>query len=143
AKARSRLFASFVEMVQNVIHYAAPDVRPGGPRRRGTIELGSGAAGFWIHCSNPVRGDHATRLQERLEAIRQMSPEDITTEYRRKLNDDSKREPDPLSRGAGLGLLSIARNSAGPLTYSLNASTDGAFTFSLLATVHFPTEAAR
>jgi hypothetical protein len=134
AKVRSRLFSNFVEMTQNVIHYAEADPRPGGPRRHGAIALGRDSKGYWVSCTNRVGQDHALRLRQRLEAIRQMSPEDITAAYRRKLNDDGHRKADPMSRGAGLGLLSIARNSSHPLSYDLDGDR-GSFTFSIRATL--------
>jgi len=145
SRARSRLFASFVEMTQNVIHYAAPDPMPGGARRKGSIELGAEARGFWIRCTNQVRADHASRLRERLAAICDMSPGEITAAYRQRLNDTSPRSSDPLSRGAGLGLLAIARNSSLPLDWELNVrdAPQGAWTFSLRATVDPSSEIAR
>jgi hypothetical protein len=103
-----KLFATFVELAQNVLHYAAAE--PGGPGpSRGTIALGSDAAGHWIAASNQVNAEQVPRLAERLEALRRMTPEQLREAYRRQLDDDSHEADDQISRGAGLGLLTIAR----------------------------------
>jgi hypothetical protein len=131
ARARARLFASFVEMTQNIIQYAAPD-GDGGHRRSGAIAFGRAPDGYWIRSRNPVRSTHAERLRARLERIRSMDPEEIVAAYRARLT--TSREVDPLSRGAGLGLLGIARSTGGALSYQLEPSTPSGgepFMFSL------------
>jgi hypothetical protein len=131
ARARARLFASFVEMTQNIIQYASPD-GAGGPRRSGAIAFGRDPDGYWVRSRNPVRSTHAERLRARLERIRSMDPEEITAAYRARLT--TSREVDPLSRGAGLGLLGIARSTGGALSYQLEPSTPSGgepFMFSL------------
>jgi hypothetical protein len=103
-----KLFATFVELAQNVLHYAAAD--PGGPGpSHGTIALGSDPTGHWIAASNQVSAEQVPRLAERLEALRRMTPEELREAYRRQLDDDRHEAEDPISRGAGLGLLTIAR----------------------------------
>jgi hypothetical protein len=135
-RARARLFASFVEMTQNILHYAEPEGP--GRRRAGAIALGRDAEGYFVVSRNPVRGVHAERLRTRLGRIQAMGPEEVTTAYRERLTAGRDRAADPLSRGAGLGLLSIARTSNGAVSYRLDsARPDGGepFTFSLRATV--------
>jgi hypothetical protein len=136
-RARARLFASFVEMTQNILHYAEPDGAQ-GRRRSGAISLGRDADGYFVISRNPVRGVHAERLRSRLARIQSMGPEEITAAYRQGLSSDRSRAADPLSRGAGLGLLSIARTTNGALSYRLDPCRPGGgepYTFSLRATV--------
>lgn len=104
-----KLFATFVELAQNVLHYAA--AAPGGETgpSHGTIAMGSSADGHWVAASNHVRVEQVPRLAERLEALRKMTPDELRAAYRRQLEDDTHEAEDPLSRGAGLGLLTIAR----------------------------------
>jgi hypothetical protein len=136
-RARARLFASFVEMTQNIIRYAEPAGGEGGARRAGAVALGRDQAGWWVFSSNPVGGAHAARLRERLERIQAMGPEELKAAYQDRLGQGMGRAVDPLSRGAGLGLLSIARTAGGAFTYRLDppAPGGGAYTFSLRAMV--------
>jgi hypothetical protein len=136
-RARARIFASFVEMTQNILHYSEPDGAR-GRRRSGAIALGRDSDGYFVTSRNPVRGVHAERLRARLDRIRTMGPDEISAEYRRGLAAGPDRAADPLSRGAGLGLLSIARTAYGALSYRLDPSIPGGgepYTFSLRATV--------
>jgi hypothetical protein len=133
-RARTRLFASFVEMTQNILHYAEPESP--GRRRAGAISLGRDAGGYFVASRNPVRGVHAERLRTRLGRIQSMGPDEITAAYRQGLS--AERVRDPLSRGAGLGLLSIARTTNGAVSYRLDPLRPGGgepYTFSLKATV--------
>lgn len=144
SRARARLFASFVEMTQNIIQYAEPD-GAGRARRSGAIAFGRDPQGYWVRSRNPVRSTHAERLRSRLERIRSMPPDEITAAYRARLGART-REPDPLSRGAGLGLLGIARSTGGSLSYRLEPAAPGGgepYMFSLHVAVRAaPGEAA-
>ena len=140
SRPRARLFASFIEMTQNIIQYAEPARADGGPRRAGVVALGQDADGYWISSRNQVGRAHATRLRERLERIQAMSPEEIKAAYLERLAQGTNAVSDPMSRGAGLGLLSMARTTGGALTFRLDPPVPGSgtFTFSLRATVRNP-----
>ncbi len=134
--AKRKLFSTFVEMAQNILHYAAATPAADGtlPTPRGAIAVGredmadiaEAAQGhYWIVCSNPVDVDFVPRLTEKLNAVRAMSLEEIKQSYREQLRNPTHSADDPISKGAGLGLLTIARDSCAPLEYSF-ASTSTA-----------------
>jgi hypothetical protein len=134
-RARARLFASFVEMAQNILHYAEPEPHA-GRRRAGSIAFGRDPDGYWVSSRNPVRSAHAERLEARLRRLQSMAPDEVTAAFRERLA--SGKPPDPLSRGAGLGLLSLARSTRGALQYRLDPTGSGEearYTFSLRASV--------
>jgi hypothetical protein len=133
-KPSRKLFSAFVEMAQNVLHYGAPGSEAAATQR-GSIVIGDGGDHHWIACSNLVQADHAARLRERLEVIERMTPEELREAYRRQLQDEGHEANDALSQGAGLGLLTIARASRGPLehTFSPVPGTDGQTRFVLCA----------
>jgi hypothetical protein len=124
-KPSRKLFSAFVEMAQNVLHYAAEAgtaaASGGAPAHRGTIAIGNAGDHHWIACSNDVGADHAARLRERLEAIARMGPAELREAYQRQLQDDGHEAKDSLSQGAGLGLLTIARAASGPLEHAFSA----------------------
>jgi hypothetical protein len=123
-KPSRRLFSAFVEMAQNVLHYAAEAgtaAAAGGAApqaHRGTIAIGNGGDHHWIACTNDVGADHAERLRDRLQAIAGMGPAELREAYQRQLQDEGHEAADPLSRGAGLGLLTIARAASAPLEHA-------------------------
>ena len=131
--AKRKLFSTFVEMAQNILHYAATTPADDGsaPAPRGAIGVGredaADAAGhYWIVCSNAVDVDYVPRLADKLNAVRAMSLEEIKQSYREQLRNPTHGADDPISKGAGLGLLTIARDASAPLEYSFASTADPA-----------------
>ena len=133
-----RVFAIFVEIVQNIINYAA-----GTTDRAGSIVLGQDARGYWICSTNRVDPLHARRLATRLAPMLTMTPTVAAAVHRQLLTRANAQDPDPDSRGAGLGLLAIARASSGPLSYAIVGSNSGLSEFYLGAWVAPPEETQR
>lgn len=125
--AKRKLFSTFVEMAQNILHYALPESSDPAPVKHGSIAVGRDEeAGqnphFWIMCSNRVDSAHVPRITEKLEAVRSMSLEEIKRSYREQLHNTQHESSDAISKGAGLGLLTIARDSSAPLEYGFSSS---------------------
>lgn len=114
-----RVFSTFVEMAQNVIHYGAEeDDTP--QTRQASIALGRSSEPdlrYWLVCSNRVRVPDIARLDEKLRAVQAMSADEIKAAYRAQLRNDAHGQTDRISKGAGLGLLTIARDARAPLEY--------------------------
>lgn len=119
---RRKLFSTFVEMAQNIAHYAAEGdpTRPGVTQgKHGAIAVGQVEAGhFWIACANRVDVGHVPRISEKLNSLRVMSLAEIRQSYKAQLHNTEHESANPGSRGAGLGLLTIARDSTTPLEFS-------------------------
>jgi hypothetical protein len=115
AKATRKVFSTFVEMLQNIVHYASGD--PADAARTepfGNVTVGRLGERYYIVSGNAVAEAHVVRLRSKLDAIRAMSEEEIKAEYRRKLRTD---ERDENSKGAGLGFLTLARDASEPIEY--------------------------
>lgn len=113
-----KVFSSFIEMAQNVVHYAVPAGEPvgaaGGGVRYGAIAVVQAAGGhFALMCSNAIPAAGVERLRGRLEHLRGMSRDEIRAAYREQL----RGEPDEGSKGAGLGLLTLARDAVEPIEF--------------------------
>jgi hypothetical protein len=116
---RRKLFSSFIEMTQNIVHYSvdayirndAEDF--GNEVRHGSICISTNDGRFHLHCANPVRRDIALQLRNKLEYLRTLTNEDIKREYKRTLRADTAEA----SKGAGLGLLTMARDASEPLEF--------------------------
>jgi hypothetical protein len=118
---RRKLFSSFVEMAQNITHYAVEGdpTRPGVTNgKHGAIAVGQSEAGhFWIACANRVDVAHVPGISDKLNRLRTMSLDEIRQHYRAQLHNTDHETENPGSRGAGLGLLTIARDSTAPLEF--------------------------
>ncbi|MFP4160809.1 MAG: SiaB family protein kinase [Ectothiorhodospira sp.] len=133
---RRRLFSIFVEMAQNIVHYSSdqlPHARdPGAEIRGGSVCICQDDTRYHIICRNPITADWADRLREELEKLRQMSREEIRQAYRRQMREG---KPDETSKGAGLGLLTIARDSQDGIDFSLEQGSEGTPLLTLKATL--------
>lgn len=110
-----KVFATFMEMAQNILHYAAIN-------GEGDVSLGKFGAlcvtrtgqGFEVMCGNYMASDQVPRVRRRLESVQGMEPEKVRQAYRRQLASDQE---DADSKGAGLGLLTMAASSSAPIEF--------------------------
>lgn len=120
--ARRKVFSTFIEMAQNILHYAPAIAAPEGdamPARYGALAVGrTDAEKFFVVCGNPVRMEDVSRLHEKLEPLRQMSIDQIKAAYREQLRNEDHAS-DTTSKGAGLGFLTMARDATEPIEYSI------------------------
>ncbi len=135
-RATRKVFSAFIEMMQNIIHYA--DAGPAGDNEVapcGNVAVGRNNEGYYIVSGNTVASSHVERLQAKLESIRAMSLDEIKAEYKRKLRTD---EQDDNSKGAGLGFLTVARDASQPIEFlfePISGSGNALSFFYLKATV--------
>lgn len=116
--ARRKVFSAFIEMAQNILHYA--DEVPGGGKKIGALVVGCNDNGkFYVLCANPIRMDQVDRVKRKLEPLCTMTLDEIKLAYREQLRNDGHRREDTLSRGAGLGFLTVAREASEPITYQI------------------------
>lgn len=113
-KSTRKVFSTFVELLQNIIHYANDPADPDLTVPYGNVAVGRLGERYYIVSGNAVASAHVERLRDKLDAIRAMSEEEIKAEYKRKLRSE---ERDANSKGAGLGFLTLARDASEPIEY--------------------------
>ncbi|NMG37499.1 hypothetical protein GRF61_23865 [Azoarcus sp. TTM-91] len=134
ASTRRRLFSSFVEMAQNIVHYSAASLPSpqDGEIRYGSVCIGREGEHYFLLCANPVEAAELERLRSRLESLSQMSLEDIKQAYKVSLRAQTPEG----SKGADLGFLTVARDARAPLQSSFRDSgPDGKAMFYLKAII--------
>lgn len=112
-----QVFSVFVELVQNIIHHSANGINNRDAPDRlcsGLVTVGSRDDRFYVGCGNIISSLNAARLQERLEAIRELNREELRSRYRKIMRE--KGEPYS-SGGASLGLIEVARRSSAPIEF--------------------------
>nr|WP_175525964.1 SiaB family protein kinase [Paracidovorax konjaci] len=120
---RRKLFSSFIEMAQNIIHYSADALTPAsqadGELRHGSVCIRREADGrFLLLCANPIESGLADDLRSKLEQLRSMTLEEIKQAYRQTLREETPSG----SKGAGMGFLTVARDASEPLEFDFDAS---------------------
>lgn len=125
--ATRKLFSTFVEMAQNIHHYATetPDLAHANLAGSGTISVIRGADDYWVICVNRIETAQIPRITEKLDSVRSMSLEEIKKAYKEQLHNAAHEDQNKESKGAGLGWLTVARDSKQPLEYSFSSDSIG------------------
>ena len=115
--ARSRkVFSTFIEMVQNAMHYS-PSMHESIDTKEGSIIVSKKEDKYFLICANFIQKQHENRISDKIEPILKMSIEEIKQAYRAQLKNDQHCD-DTISKGAGLGFLTLARDSIEPIEYA-------------------------
>ena len=113
-----KVFSAFIEMAQNILHYSAEHLTDENATdhemRFGTVALGKQDDSYFVVCGNLVPQDTVSHLSAKMDAIRNMTAEEIKAAYKQTLRSESEAG----SKGAGLGFLTLARDSTQPIEYS-------------------------
>jgi hypothetical protein len=122
---RRKLFSSFIEMAQNIVHYSADSYEKAGQTehamRHGSVCITAKDEHYYLHCANPILADVADRLREKLEHLRTLTIDEIKREYKEMLRSETPED----SKGAGLGLLTVARDASEPLEFQFTPAAEG------------------
>jgi hypothetical protein len=107
-----RSFSIFVEQMQNIIRYSGERIsvdqgEEQADLRYGLLSVGTLDDKYFISCSNLVRKAEADRLNAALQEISKMTSDELKTAYKETL----RRGPPKGSKGAGVGLIDIARQA--------------------------------
>ncbi len=99
--------------------------------------MGQAEESYWIACGNLVPSEQVERINSKLTTIRSMSLAEIKAAYREQLANDEHESTDDISKGAGLGLLTIARDSRQPLEFEFapHQQSAGRYSYFYLKTV--------
>lgn len=123
-----KVFAIFVEQVQNIINYSAERIPPQGVDdceiSLGAFIVGQEDKNFYLLCGNMVKNEDVPGLKDRLGQLRGLDREQLKALYRER----RKMDPAKGSKGAGLGFIDMARKAGKPLDYVFTP-LDGELTF--------------
>ena len=131
------VFAVFVEQMENMIRYSAekePNSATEPPLlelRYGILTIGREGDDYVVHAGNLVARSDVERLRERLSQIRSMNKEQLRAQYKERL----RAAPEEGSKGAGLGLMEIARRASKPIEFDFTDVDDKHAFFTLKAAV--------
>lgn len=133
SKYTNRVFAVFIEVLQNVLHYAFEPQEQylANPYYFDRIWVVDESNGISIISSNSATKAQAEKLKGKCEFANNLNAEELKKEYleRRK----AKVEPD--GKGAGIGLFDIVRKSGNKLNYHFTSVGPNVEVFDLLVKV--------
>jgi len=122
-KSLKKIFSVFVEMSQNIMHYSSERVinpRDGKDVGVGIILFKEYENSFLLTSGNQLRNSIGQRVTSKIDKINELNKDELKELYieqRRKPQEDE-------SKGAGLGLIEIARKSAHKINYKITEIND-------------------
>lgn len=131
------VFSIFIEQAQNILNYSAEKLcnledAQENELRIGVVVIGNEEdGGYFIYCGNRIHTKDIAKLKSKIEAVRHLSKEELKSLYK----ETRRKEPEPGSKGAGLGLIEIARKSSRPLEYNFSTINESFSFFSIRVVV--------
>ncbi|OSM04090.1 hypothetical protein MAIT1_03649 [Magnetofaba australis IT-1] len=129
------MFSLFVEQVQNVIRYSRERITvQNGEFGFNEMAFGVFAVGRvdgkrYVSCGNVIDQNEVARMRDKLEHIQTLDAKGLKTLYKEILRGETPEG----SKGAGVGLLDIARRATGGLDYDFVKLKEGEAFFALTA----------
>ncbi|MCP4757629.1 MAG: hypothetical protein GY866_42775 [Proteobacteria bacterium] len=126
-------FSVLVELNQNIIHYSAEKISDKNPAENkegtgcGIISMGRENGSYFLLSGNLIENRKVGKLCDQLDALIKMNKEELKKHYKIKRRQDADNE----SKGAGLGLIEMARKASRPLEYKFQKIDDTHSFFSL------------
>lgn len=124
SKITRRVVSVLIETLQNVTRHGHIDE---SGEIQVSLSIEDTPLGFQITCGNWVDFEMAAELRERLSAVNGLSHQELRRQYVETLAEGEMS----MRGGAGLGLLSIAKKSQGPLNYEFSENGTELFLFTL------------
>lgn len=115
-----RVFAVLVEQMQNIVRYSL-EQRTDSPEQLGEMAHGQVVVGrekdgrFFVACGNRMLTDDSRSLVRYLRRLQGMTKEELKAYYR----EQRKLHGAGTLKGAGLGLVEMARKASRPLDYDI------------------------
>jgi len=113
-KAALKVFAIFVEQVENVINYSVEKDYEESQLSFGIVVIGKKEGVFFISGGNKIQNDKVEKLDTNLSKLALMDKDALKTYYKEKRR--ASKEAD--SKGAGIGFIEMARKSSKPIEYT-------------------------
>ena len=117
-----RIFAVFVELAQNIVHYSA-EQQPNANGRAGVgiIILREKQNLFFLSSGNMVPNEKVEKIKAKCEKVNAMNKDELKAYYQELIRGE---RPQDGSRGAGLGLVDIARKCDSPIECTVDRVDD-------------------
>ena len=123
-KAALKVFAIFVEQVENVINYSVEKDYEESQLSFGIVVIGRKDDHFFISGGNKIQTAKVEKLESNLSKLISMNKDELKAFYKEKRR--SAKEDD--SKGAGIGFIEMARKSTKPIEYSFE-TIDSEYSF--------------
>jgi len=126
--ASQSVFSVFVEQMNNMMMYSAEKIQQKSDSgklveaSKGIYILGVKDSTYFIQTGNVVSSSSADILKSRIDHLNTMDKKELRQYYKQQMKADNNN---PESKGAGIGLIEIARRSSAPIEYKFEPFESG------------------
>lgn len=128
-----KIFSIYIELTQNVKNYVySLDSEEEQEKilTSGVVIIGESGDEYFVSSGNLIRNEDIEPLEEMINKIDNCDEKELKKLYKKRLRQDIKKD----AKGAGLGLVDMARKANRNFDYEFNKREDGYSFFTL--TVH-------
>lgn len=129
------IFSVFIEQMQNILNYSVDrvvkDIQIEEELRVGVLVIGQEDDEFYVYCGNKIFNRDVPNIQNRIDEVSGLEKNQLKALYKER----RKMEVQEGSRGAGLGLIEMARKSGRPLQYSFEQLNENFSFFTIKVTI--------
>ncbi|MCL2605516.1 MAG: SiaB family protein kinase [Defluviitaleaceae bacterium] len=128
------IFSVFVEQVTNMLMYSAEKGKyPAKSNETADVPIGMLVLGhkdniFFIQTRNAVKNESITLIKGRIDHLNTLDKKELRQFHKEMLKGDNDN---PESKGAGLGLIEIARRATAPIAYNFERLNDSQSLFTM------------
>jgi len=113
---KKKVFHILVELLQNISHHCLKEDN----KKEGIFMIGEYDEYFVINTGNLIRNEEIDNLKKQIEFLNSLNGKELKDYYLSKLRERNL----PTNKGAGIGLVDIARRLISPINYSINKIDD-------------------
>jgi len=133
------VFSVFVEQVTNVLMYSAKKEKYAAPDKdavevsTGTLILGQKDNTYFIQTGNAIKKENMELIKGRIDHLNSLDKQELRQYHRERLHADNDN---PESKGAGLGLIEIARRATAPIVYDFEPVNENLVYFTMYVEIN-------
>lgn len=136
--ASQSIFSVFVEQMNNVLMYSSEKEEVLSQDKndidvsRGIFFLGSKEGKYFLQSGNIIKEDSAALIKERIDYVNTLDKKELRQFYKEQIK---KENLNPESKGAGIGLIEIARRASSKIEYSFTPRGEGMMFYAMCVTI--------
>jgi len=111
------IFSVFIELMNNIHMHSAEKTNGDecGGISKGSFVLTSEDGVYYIRSGNLIKAENAAPLKDRIDYLNSMDKHSLRKYYMEQIR---KKNINPESSGAGIGLIDVAKRAGAPIGYS-------------------------
>lgn len=133
--AAQSVFSVFVEQMNNMLMYSMEKEKYDDENdeiSKGVFILGTKGKQYFIQTGNIIRTESAELIKQKIDYLNTLDKTELRKYYKQQLKEENTS---PESKGAGLGLIEIARRASSKIEYEFVPFEDGNTFFIMFVTI--------